>query len=84
MLVSQIIATLEEQAPLALQEDYDNSGLIVGAPAQECTGALLTVDVTPDIVREVRIKVATSSYPTTRSYSKGSRGSMAGHRWNNL
>lgn len=56
MLVSQIIATLEEQAPLALQEDYDNSGLIVGAPAQECTGALLTVDVTPDIVREARDK----------------------------
>lgn len=52
MKVSDIISALETVAPLSLQEDYDNCGLLVGDPDMECTGALLTVDVTPGIVRE--------------------------------
>ncbi len=52
MLVGHITAALESVAPVALQEDYDNCGLIIGTPAQECTGVLLTVDVTPSVVHE--------------------------------
>ncbi len=52
MKVSDIISALETVAPLSLQEDYDNCGLLVGDPDMECTGALLTVDVTPEIARE--------------------------------
>lgn len=52
MLVGHITAALESEAPLALQESYDNCGLIIGTPAQECTGVLLTVDVTPAVVQE--------------------------------
>jgi dinuclear metal center YbgI/SA1388 family protein len=54
MKVKDIIAPLEEFAPLALQESYDNSGLLVGDPEMEVSAALLCVDVTPEVVREAR------------------------------
>lgn len=43
---------MESFAPLAFQEDYDNSGLIVGDANMEVTGVLLTIDVTPQVVAE--------------------------------
>lgn len=43
---------LENIAPLELQEAYDNSGLITGSPEWEVTGALCTLDCTPDVVAE--------------------------------
>lgn len=52
MIVSQITDAIEAYAPLRLQEDYDNAGLLIGNPAMECTGVLLTVDVTPRTVAE--------------------------------
>lgn len=52
MKVSDIISALEEVAPRPLQEDYDNCGLLVGSADAECTGVLLTVDVTPAVVQE--------------------------------
>lgn len=50
--IAQIAAALEAYAPLHLQEDYDNAGLLVGDSRRECTGVLLTVDVSADTVRE--------------------------------
>lgn len=50
--IADITETLEAVAPLRLQEDYDNCGLLVGDPSEECTGTLLTVDITPEVVRE--------------------------------
>ena len=44
MKVRDIAAALEEFAPLPLQENYDNAGLIVGAPDDEVSCALLCVD----------------------------------------
>lgn len=52
MLISDIISTLEKYAHPALQEDYDNSGVQVGNIDIECSGALLCVDVKPEIVEE--------------------------------
>lgn len=52
MKISDLVSHLESFAPIALQEDYDNCGLLIGSPSWECTGALLTVDVTPDVVQE--------------------------------
>jgi dinuclear metal center YbgI/SA1388 family protein len=54
MLIADIIETLESKAPLRLQEDYDNSGLQVGLAMQECTGVMLCVDVTLEIVAEAK------------------------------
>lgn len=50
--IGQITAALETYAPIDIQEDYDNCGLLVGKADTCCSGALLTVDCTPAVVRE--------------------------------
>ncbi|MBD1393517.1 Nif3-like dinuclear metal center hexameric protein [Mucilaginibacter glaciei] len=52
MKLAQLTAYLESLAPLAYQEDYDNSGLIVGRPDQEVTQALISLDCTEAVVDE--------------------------------
>lgn len=53
MKIRQITSALEEFAPLALQDGYDNAGLQIGlAKDAEATGALLCLDVTEDVVDE--------------------------------
>ncbi len=43
---------LESIAPLALQESYDNAGLMVGSPQQTVTGILISLDITEEIIEE--------------------------------
>ena len=52
MQISQITNTLESFAPIALQESFDNCGLLVGNPQCEATGVLLCIDVVENIVDE--------------------------------
>lgn len=52
MKLRQIIEALEDAAPLALQESYDNSGLLVGEPDMDITSALITLDVTDAVMDE--------------------------------
>ena len=53
MKVKEILGALEEFAPLALQDGYDNAGLQIGlAKEADATGALLCLDVTEDVVDE--------------------------------
>lgn len=54
MRLAYVISAIEEFAPRALQESWDNSGLQIGLPPgqDECTGVLLCVDVTEAIVAE--------------------------------
>ena len=52
MKVKDIIQTIEDFAPPAYQEGYDNSGLQVGYPDEEVKGVLLTLDVTEAIITE--------------------------------
>lgn len=52
MQISQITDTLESFAPIALQESFDNCGLLVGNPQCEATGVLLCIDVVENIVDE--------------------------------
>jgi len=52
MKLSQLTAYLENLAPLAYQEDYDNSGLIVGDPNREVYSALISLDCTEAVVQE--------------------------------
>jgi dinuclear metal center YbgI/SA1388 family protein len=56
MKLSILTAYLENLAPLAYQEDYDNSGLIVGHPDQEVSQALISLDCTEAIVDEAIAK----------------------------
>lgn len=52
MKLSVLIKHLEAFAPLNYQEDYDNSGLIVGDPEAEIHGALVALDCLEKVVDE--------------------------------
>jgi len=52
MQLKAIIAYLESVAPLAYQEDYDNSGLIVGEKNQQISGILVTLDCLEETIHE--------------------------------
>ena len=52
MKVIDVISALDAVFPLSTQDDWDNSGLIVGHPDEELTGVLLTVDITLERVIE--------------------------------
>jgi dinuclear metal center YbgI/SA1388 family protein len=52
MKISDLTSYLQNVAPLSLQEEYDNAGLIIGNPSWECSGVLCTLDVTEDVVDE--------------------------------
>lgn len=54
LFVSDIVSALEEVIPQAYQEDYDNSGLQAGNSAAKVSLALLTVDVTEEVVEEAK------------------------------
>jgi len=52
MKLSLLTKFLESYAPLNYQEDYDNSGLIVGEGELEVSGVLVALDCTEEIVEE--------------------------------
>lgn len=53
MSPEKVIAAIEDFAPRRLQESWDNTGMQIGFPqGADCTGALLCVDVTEDIIAE--------------------------------
>lgn len=54
MLINDILSVLESFAPIALQEEYDNAGLIIGDKSQQCTGVLTTLDVTEAVLEDAK------------------------------
>ncbi|MDR0829144.1 MAG: Nif3-like dinuclear metal center hexameric protein [Prevotellaceae bacterium] len=50
--LKEITKILETFAPLGLQEDFDNSGLIFGDENAEIRGALLCIDITESVIDE--------------------------------
>ncbi len=51
-IVGDVATAIESFAPLSLQADYDNSGLIVGRLDDEVRGVLIAVDLTEDVISE--------------------------------
>ena len=56
MKIFSIISYLESIANPALQEKYDNAGLIIGDGDQECSGILISLDATEEIIKEAVAK----------------------------
>jgi dinuclear metal center YbgI/SA1388 family protein len=52
MRVKDILQSIEQLAPISLQEDYDNSGVQVGDINRETTGVLLAIDITEYVIEE--------------------------------
>lgn len=56
MKISEAVTLLDKLAPPQLQESYDNSGFLVGNRENECTGILVSLDVTEAIIDEAAEK----------------------------
>jgi len=56
--IKDIIQYLETFAPLAYQEEYDNSGLITGNQHSELNGAIITIDCIEEVIDEAVEKKA--------------------------
>ena len=52
MKLKEIVAFFEQTASFSFQESYDNSGLQTGMPDMDITGALITLDVTEEVLDE--------------------------------
>ena len=52
MLIAEVIEHLEEFAPVATAEDFDNVGLLVGDSKTSLTGILITLDTLEEVVQE--------------------------------
>ena len=52
MKIATIAAALEQIAPLSLQENYDNAGLLTGNAAWECSGIMICLDATEQVIQE--------------------------------
>lgn len=52
MNINDILLHIERFAAPELQEDWDNAGLITGQRGWECTGALICLDATVEVIRE--------------------------------
>ncbi|MEP6615475.1 MAG: Nif3-like dinuclear metal center hexameric protein [Ginsengibacter sp.] len=52
MKIGEILQFLESFAPPALQESYDNAGLLTGDRTWECTGILTALDALPAVIEE--------------------------------
>ena len=52
MKIQNVVAHLDQLAPPSLQESYDNSGLLVGDRNKECTGVIVCLDSTEDVIEE--------------------------------
>jgi dinuclear metal center YbgI/SA1388 family protein len=56
MKIKEIISVLEEMAPLAYAEDFDNVGLLVGNQDSEATGVLVCHDALESVIEEAVAK----------------------------
>lgn len=56
MKIKEITGYLETWAPLPLQEEYDNAGLLTGNINWDCSGIICTLDVTEEVVDEAVAK----------------------------
>ena len=52
MKISELIVFLNSIAPPSLQEPYDNAGLLVGDVAAECSGIMIALDSTEEVILE--------------------------------
>jgi dinuclear metal center YbgI/SA1388 family protein len=52
MTIREIKQVLEQFAPLELQEEYDNTGLLIGNPDTEISKVLITLDITDEVLDE--------------------------------
>ena len=58
MKIADIVRELELWADPALQEHYDNAGLITGNMSWDCSGIVCCLDATEEVIQEAISKKA--------------------------
>ena len=58
MTVADICSIIDRIAPFSSQEEWDNSGLLVGSPSDSVTAVLFALDVTEPVIREAQSRGA--------------------------
>jgi len=58
MFIQELVDFLNTSIPPGIQEEYDNSGLLVGDTSQELKGVLISVDATEEVIDEAIRKQA--------------------------
>lgn len=58
MKIGEVIDYLNRETHPEYQESYDNAGFIVGDPDEECTGVMIALDLTDEVVMEAQEKSA--------------------------
>ena len=74
MTVQDICTAMEEWAPLAWQESYDNAGLLVGNRQTPITGVLISLDCTEAVVDEAIAKGEPQHMMWVSDNANGGRG----------
>jgi dinuclear metal center YbgI/SA1388 family protein len=81
MKVADLVRVLEETAPLAYAEEWDNVGLLAGDPDAAITRALLAIDCTREVIDEAahdECQVVVAYHPPIfRPMTRVTRGSIA-------
>ncbi|MDD5570219.1 MAG: Nif3-like dinuclear metal center hexameric protein, partial [Bacteroidales bacterium] len=83
MKISEITRCLEEFAPLSYQENYDNSGLIIGNHNTDISKALISLDCTEEVVDEAiktKVNLIISHHPLIFSEIKKITGKSNSER----
>lgn len=68
--VKEFVNYIETELPLVFQEDYDNCGLQIGDSETVISGILITLDVTPEVIKEAidkKCNFILSHHPVTLS-----------------
>lgn len=58
MTVGDVLSYIDQLAPFSTQEEWDNSGLLVGAPSEPAERILFALDITQSVIREACIRKA--------------------------
>ena len=79
--ISEVIQYLERRAPVAEAEDWDNVGLLVGNPQNRVTGAVVSIDLTPEAIQTAlkkKFNLIITHHPCIFSRSGGVSQLLAG------
>ncbi len=83
MKIREIISSIEDFSPLSLQENWDNSGLQIGNENDEVDSALITLDVTEEVIDDAILngeKLIISHHPLIFSGIKSITGKSSVER----
>jgi len=66
MKLKDLCSYIDTAVPLSFQEGYDNAGLQIGSPEREISSAMITLDITEEVLMKlflINVDVLVSHHP---------------------